>query len=317
MRLIAVTMIRNEADILPDFLGHCAALFDELLVVDHASTDGTAEALAAAAQRMPLHVLRYAQQPYVQSLLVTALAREAFARGADWVFPLDADEFPWVSGRADLLARLPGDAPAVLWRWRNLWPLGSAGFARFEAARDYEALPPPGNATVKIAISRRLPALLPDFAIGQGSHNVDRLRVLAGTPAEAGRLAHIPIRSPERFALKAALGAKSLVETPFLPAGSGTQWRRVAGNPGHFAGSDGLARLRRNALDYPGAAAHARTEAVAFAPLGRIEDLPAGVPDAESVLAREAGLAWQPAPDAPGAEWRIEHRGDALVLAGR
>jgi hypothetical protein len=31
-------MLRNEADILPDFLAHCAALFDRLLAVDHRST---------------------------------------------------------------------------------------------------------------------------------------------------------------------------------------------------------------------------------------------------------------------------------------
>ncbi|WP_198370388.1 hypothetical protein [Roseomonas rosulenta] len=47
MRLIAPTIIRSEAAILPDDVGYCAALFDELRVVDHASSDGTAEMLAA------------------------------------------------------------------------------------------------------------------------------------------------------------------------------------------------------------------------------------------------------------------------------
>jgi hypothetical protein len=204
MRLIAVTMLRNEADILPDFLGHCAALFDEVLAVDHASTDGSAEMLAAAARRMPLTVLRFAQKPYVQSLLVTALAREAFARGADWVFPLDADEFPMVASRADLLARLPADAAAVLWRWRNLWPLGGAGFAQFTAAGGHETLPLSSDAAIKIAISRRVPALLPDFAIGQGSHNVARLRDHMGAHADQR---HGPPRVPGD--VRHALPAKS------------------------------------------------------------------------------------------------------------
>jgi hypothetical protein len=312
MRLTAVTMIRNEADILPDFLGHCAALFDEVLAADHASSDGSTEILAAAAARMPLAVLRFAQRPYAQSRIVTALAREAFARGADWVFPLDADEFPMVAGRDDLAARLPSDAAAVLWRWRNLWPPGEHAFARFDAARNYEALPPGANATVKIAISRRVPALLPDFAIGQGSHNVARLRERAGTPAEVGRLAHVPIRSRERFVLKAALGARSLADMPDLPAGSGNQWRRAADRPDRFDGPAGPTRLRRLALAYPaGGDTGAPVETIAFAPAGRLEGLPAGLPDAASVLAREAALSWQPAPDPP---WRVERDGDALVL---
>ena len=51
--------------------------------------------------------------------------------------------------------------------------------------------------------------------------------------------------------------------------------------------------------------------ATAFAPAGRIDGLPAGLPDAEGVLSREDALAWHPVPDAP---WRIEHREDALLL---
>jgi hypothetical protein len=34
LRLYAVCMLRNEADILPDFLAQCAALFDRVLAVE-------------------------------------------------------------------------------------------------------------------------------------------------------------------------------------------------------------------------------------------------------------------------------------------
>jgi hypothetical protein len=58
------------------------------------------------------------------------------------------------------------------------------------------------------------------------------------------------------------------------------------------------------------------TETLAFAPLRRIEGLPAGLPDAEAVMAREAALTWRPVPAAPATGWRIERNGDTLVLAG-
>lgn len=314
MRLIAVSMIRNEADILPDFLGHCAALFDEVLVVDHSSVDGTSDMLAAAVRRMPLTVWRFAQQAYAQSRLVTALAREAFARGADWVFPIDADEFPMVTGREDLLARLPMTAAAIEWRWRNLWPGEVTTFARFDATRMHEALPPAGDSTRKIAISRRLTERRPDFVIGDGSHGVARL---PEAPVPAGWLAHLPIRHPDRFVLKTRLGRAALEQAKDVPVTAGSHWRRHAQRPdGWFATPAGRARLRGLALAYPRAPEWAKgpTEHIAFAPLGRIEGLPDGVPTAEEVMAREAGLIWEPVPDSAAEAWRLERDGDRFVL---
>lgn len=314
MRLIAVSMIRNEADILPDFLGHCAALFDEVLAVDHASSDGTSEMLAAAARRMPLTVYRLAHRAYVQSRIVTALAHEAFARGADWVFPLDADEFPMVAGRADLLARLPARAAGIEWRWRNLWPLGAPGFARFRAEGDYEALPEEEGGSVKVALSRRALERLPAFQVGTGSHNVPGLKRSAGALPEAGRLAHLPIRAPERFLLKARLGRAALEEAPGLGPRHGMQWRRAAERPERFAED---ARLRRNALAYPLVPEEvAPAERLRFVPLGRIEDLPPGLPTPEAVLARDAAIAWRPLPEGvPEEAWHLVREGMEFVLA--
>jgi hypothetical protein len=42
-------MIRDEADILPTFLRHAAALFDFVLLVDHSSSDGSSTFLERAA----------------------------------------------------------------------------------------------------------------------------------------------------------------------------------------------------------------------------------------------------------------------------
>ncbi|BDG73816.1 glycosyltransferase family 2 protein [Roseomonas fluvialis] len=317
MRLTAVAMIRNEADILPDFLGHCAALFDDVLVVDHASTDGTAEILAAAATRMPLTVLRFAQHAYVQSLIVTALVREAFARGASWVFPLDADELPMVAGRAALIGCLPEDATMVQWRWRNLWPQRPAGFADFSAEGEHEVLPPASTGVVKVAVSRRLHDRVPRFTIAQGSHGLSRGREDAGTPIAIGHLAHFPIRSRERFVLKAELGARAVSAIPSVSPRSGFQWRQAAESGERFDGAAGLQRLRSHALRYPHVAQTDVVDTITFTPLGRMNGLPAGVPDAEAVRSREAEVTWHPLPDGPKSEWRIICTGDALVLKGR
>ena len=43
MRLHLVVVVRNEADIWPEFLSQACSLFDRIAVIDHQSTDGTSE----------------------------------------------------------------------------------------------------------------------------------------------------------------------------------------------------------------------------------------------------------------------------------
>ena len=87
-------MIRNEADVIRlNVLYHLAWGIDRMLLVDNGSTDGTDEIL----QQLSLQYagVRWSMDdgPFLPSKVMTTLAREAFAEGADWVVPVDADEF--------------------------------------------------------------------------------------------------------------------------------------------------------------------------------------------------------------------------------
>jgi hypothetical protein len=306
MRLAAIAMIRNEADILPDFLGHCAALFDEVLAVDHASTDGTPRMLAAAARRMPLRVWRFAHPAKAQALVLTALAREAAARGADWVFPLDADEFLAVASRAALEARLAGAPPVVAWRWRNLWPGARGAFDAFPLAGRHESV---ARAVRKVVVHRSCLLAETGFALGHGSHAVLR-QDAASPPPETliGEVFHLPIRHPTRFALKVAMNRAANPLRPHWQPGVGAQYDRAEERRADWMAPGGTALLRRFALWYPGLPAQERrdaVEAIEIAPLGRLEGLPAPVATPEEVTAQEARLAWTPAPHPDPRRWRV------------
>ena len=87
-------MVRNEADIIRlNVLYHLASGIDRMVVVDNGSTDGTDKVL----QQLSLeHAgVRWSRDdgPFLPSRVMTKLAREAFEEGADWVVPVDADEF--------------------------------------------------------------------------------------------------------------------------------------------------------------------------------------------------------------------------------
>ncbi|SFH75809.1 Glycosyltransferase involved in cell wall bisynthesis [Selenomonas ruminantium] len=93
--IAAIGIVKNEMDIIESFVRHTLSFADELLLIDHQSTDKTAEILRALQQEgLPLTVHTSNRVEYAQGDMTTDLLYEAINKhGADLVIPLDADEF--------------------------------------------------------------------------------------------------------------------------------------------------------------------------------------------------------------------------------
>lgn len=95
-RIAAVLVVRNEVDIIRlCVLHHLAIGCERIFVLDNGSSDGTEVVLQRLAARVPLSWSSDAGT-YRQAEFATGLAHEAARDGADWILPLDADEF-WVA----------------------------------------------------------------------------------------------------------------------------------------------------------------------------------------------------------------------------
>ena len=93
MRICAIGTTRNEVDLVAiNLQHHCAQGIDSFLIRDNGSTDGTQDELSRLSKHLPLEWSQY-KGPFLQDRLLSDLAVEAFHRGADWVIPVDADEF--------------------------------------------------------------------------------------------------------------------------------------------------------------------------------------------------------------------------------
>jgi hypothetical protein len=102
IKIAAVMIIRNEADLLEVNLKyHAAQGVTEFRIVDNGSSDATIARLCELSQRLNIHWTVDAGH-YRQSDIVTELATEAFRAGADWILPVDADEF-WSAGDCSLI----------------------------------------------------------------------------------------------------------------------------------------------------------------------------------------------------------------------
>jgi glycosyltransferase involved in cell wall biosynthesis len=101
MKVFGISIVRNEVDIIGlNILHHLSLGLDEILIVDNGSSDGTTRVLQQLGMDGRIKWSRNAG-PYRQPEIFTDLAREAYRRGADWVLPIDADEF-WDATNRDL-----------------------------------------------------------------------------------------------------------------------------------------------------------------------------------------------------------------------
>ncbi|MES2915653.1 MAG: glycosyltransferase family 2 protein [Pseudomonadota bacterium] len=159
-RIALCAIVRNEIRGLVEWLAHYRALgFDDILIYDNASDDGTSEVLRVLDEAGELVHLDW---PHSVGARPQRLAYDHARRHseADWIAFFDADEFlvlhkdPTI---ADFIARFPDDVSAIAVNWVVFGSGGQqAWHPRPVTERFTDALPPDavGSHTVK-AIARR------------------------------------------------------------------------------------------------------------------------------------------------------------------
>ncbi len=130
----AVTLVKDEADVIGlnlEWLHHLGVR--RFVVLDNASTDGTAQVVSAFASRhradCEVEMARDETLAHLQGDKVTFACRHAIARWPDlaWLMPFDADEFIQASDGLQALAAVPADIDALtILRAIHFRPTGTA-----------------------------------------------------------------------------------------------------------------------------------------------------------------------------------------------
>ncbi len=233
MRTAAVAMVKNEADIIRAFTQHILALFDEVIIVDHGSEDGTAEFLTALGEvNQRVEVLHLNEPSYIQSVTMTHVIRDRpQIKSADWVFFLDADEFLPFEGRAQFqsaLSRFSG-CPVLAMHWQNLIPKTYwQGPAVIEPSDEF-LVAPMLSPYRKIAFQ---PGRLctDKLVVAQGNHALLHTQNGLEIPAfEADfPVLHLPVRSVDQLLLKLNQGVLAYQKIGRTrDAGQGVHWYQM------------------------------------------------------------------------------------------
>ncbi|HVU15561.1 MAG TPA: glycosyltransferase family 2 protein [Candidatus Didemnitutus sp.] len=243
MQLVAVSVVKNEADIIEAFVRHTGAWVDRHLILDHDSTDGTREILGHLA-REGLAIEIYADNAIgnLQQERSNHLTRIAADRyGADWILPLDADEFVSGPGRPALEQALAASpAQATSWPLLNHALTGGEDTAEKNPVLRIRTCERQVAPTRKILVPRAL-ALATDVIAGKGSHGLARAGKALPTTAlpEKFCLAHFPERSVPQIATRITLAELQKLSRGSAHAGVDSHYRlpfqTLAANPALFA----------------------------------------------------------------------------------
>ena len=126
-KLVGLSMVRNESDVIETFIRHNLTLLDELHIVDHNSSDNTREILTHLKQEgLPIHIYYYNELEFAPERVLNHMMQHILNNDADidYIFPLDADEFIYCPSREKLNAFLTLIAQnrVGMYIWRGYLP---------------------------------------------------------------------------------------------------------------------------------------------------------------------------------------------------
>ncbi len=218
--IAAVSVVRDEEDIIRDTVGNMLQQVDRVYVADNGSIDGTRDALESL--EGDLVVADDTDTAHYHGRKITELAEQARQEGAEWIVPFDADEF-WIARGHDRIAdALATVDPAIAICDAELYDHRST--ARDDLSH---------RGVRRMQWRSRHPLPLPKVAfrpvqgaeVHMGNHGVTFPS--RAVPLRLGGLLtvrHFPYRSPTQFIRKVRQGAAAMRETN-LSEDSCAHWR--------------------------------------------------------------------------------------------
>ncbi|MEM8619398.1 MAG: glycosyltransferase family 2 protein [Actinomycetota bacterium] len=220
--IVAVTMVRNERDIVSATVAHLLAQGVDLVVVaDNNSTDGTAQSIDHLVDSGRVVVVSDRVEAFDQGLKLTRLSRWATANGASWVVPFDADEFYFGAPDETLRDTLLNSRHGVL--CADVFEYVPSAAAIEDQHRSWSA----ADLVTRRSAAQALPKVVfrANYLarLSGGNHKVSHPE-----PTESGlRIAHLPVRNFDQMRRKYLEGARAL-EAAEIPSGVGRHWSKRA-----------------------------------------------------------------------------------------
>lgn len=227
MKIAIIAAIKNEEDIVESFVRHNLNFADELHLIDHSSGDNSAEIVQRMiAEGLPVTIASSAHAIQEHAHVISRTARELFAN-ADFVVPLDADEFIFSGSRAAFEAELgkigPGQAGLMAWKTYLLGSAKGPDYLREAGLRRTNEYVSYGKVAIRGSVLKERGG----FSLGNHLAFDASGRPLP-TVALATTLAHLPVRSSVQMVSKSILGAHAFAMSLGRAGQTTSHWFAIA-----------------------------------------------------------------------------------------
>lgn len=216
---IAISIVRNESDVIEAFVRYHANLFDKIIVIDHNSRDDTGSVLEQLkAEGLPLEIRKETIPYHGQAQCMTALAHEVWeSYRPQWIVPLDADEFFVMNCKFDQLWKeMPMKQHVLFPLWHNYVPTANDPENETNIIRKIKYKNRYINSNQHKVIIPGYLLSIPGTYLPEGNHE---LYYKNGSPVSYSitrsiHIAHFPVRSLDQVKRKALVGWPSKLANP-------------------------------------------------------------------------------------------------------
>jgi hypothetical protein len=232
MKIAAVSMVKNECDIIELFIKINTRFFDAIYILDHCSTDSTSDIVKLMKKKgFNIFYTLLSDKVYNQATITTNAVRQISRLGIyDFIMPIDADEFipdNKIEFIKKFLIEKKSDFEIGYFPWKTYCPISNDYFkTQAPLYNNFKPRKSEPNQFYKIIISNKIAT---NCEISMGNHdliNESKFNHLKKYVMPS-HLIHTPVRSEEQIISKAILGSHSFKLKKDRKPGEGFHWDEI------------------------------------------------------------------------------------------
>lgn len=240
MKIISITQVKNESDIIESFIRYQLNIVDEMIILDNGSSDETVTIInKLIKEKLSITLIKDNNPYYTQDIKMTQLLYKAVKDfAADIILPLDVDEFIITTNGKNprsLLESLNSDNYYLV-KWITYIPTSTDDYnIKFIPQRITHIRDESFEEYFKVIIPKQMVTQF-NAKISMGNHDliiqtIDKKKLMK---KESNlRLAHFPLRSKEQCISKICVGWPNIIAI------------NTDNNPGVFTGKYYLINLQK------------------------------------------------------------------------